>query len=287
MRYRPIFPILLVLLYGLAPGPYAYAQDEEVVEATEPGEAIDVDSIVDPLLPGADAPVDASDVVEVVELDDIIAELTPHAAEYRVKISVLSGRLNTSLVRTETGYEANHRIRATGLARMVSRGTIEEFSSFQSTLSGIVPVHYVSNDSLTSDKTRADLDFDWSTLAITGTVNDQPVESVLEEFAHDRVSIQYQIMRDLMSGGLAETYVLFDIDEIKVLNVTVIGTRDIRVPAGEFTAIGVQHQAEGSSRVTTMWCVEELDYLPVMIEQHRRGDLRMRASLREYSPIEG
>lgn len=216
-----------------------------------------------------------------------VVELTPHSAEYRVKISVLSGRLNTRLSRTENGYEANHGIRPTGLARMMSGGTIEEFSSFESTAQGMVPVRYVSDDSLTSDKTRADVEFDWQNNTITGTVNDQAVEVVLEEFAHDRVSTQYQLMSDLMNGGVAERYVLFDIDEIKILNVTVVGTREIRVPAGEFTAIGIQHQAEGSSRTTTMWCVEDLDFLPVLIEQHRRGELKMRASLRSYSPVEG
>ncbi len=295
VRIRSIIQTLPSLLCGLLLAVGAAA--DEAVDAVE--DEIDIDTIVDPVTTGPDpqfeapAPVTVLDDAELVidesdleELPDPV-ELTPHSAEYRVKISVLSGRLNTSLVRTDTGYEANHRIRPTGLARMVSGGTIEEFSNFDNTPHGMVPVHYVSNDSLTSDKTRADVEFDWESNTIVGTVNDQPVEVVLEEFAHDRVSTQYQLMSDLMNGGVAERYVLFDIDEIKILNVTVIGTREIRVPAGEFTAIGVQHQAEGSSRTTTMWCVEELDYLPVMIEQHRRGELKMRASLRSYSPIEG
>ena len=305
VRNRPIFPIVLVLLCGLALGPYAYAQNDDVVEATESGEVVEVDNIVDPLMPGPEtedfepvsetALIDASEILDEgdLEIDEApeLPELTPHSAEYRVKISVLSGRLNTSLVRTETGYEANHRIRPTGLARMVSSGSIEEFSSFQNTANGIVPIHYVSNDSLTRDKTQADVYFNYETSGImgglSGTVNGEPVENILDDFAHDRVSIQYQLMSDLMGDRLAETYVLFDIDEIKILNVSVIGTREIRVPAGEFTAVGVQHQAEGSSRVTTLWCVEELDFLPVLIEQHRHGERRMSAQLRDYSPIEG
>jgi hypothetical protein len=34
-----------------------------------------------------------------------------------------------------------------------------------------------------------------------------------------------------------------------------------------------------------MWCVAELDYLPVIIEQHRKGKLRMRAVLSNYAPL--
>lgn len=212
--------------------------------------------------------------------------LTPHAAEYKVKISVLSGRLNTLLATTETGYAATHRIKPSGLARMFTRGTIEETSDFATAEGGVVPQAYVSSDTISRDKTQADVTFDWSTGAVTGTVNGEAVEEILEDFAHDRVSIQYELMLDLMNGGADETYILFDVDELKVLNVTNIGTQEVSVPAGRFEAVGIQHQAEGSSRVTTLWCVAELDYLPVIIEQHRNGELRLRATLKEYTPTE-
>jgi hypothetical protein len=34
-----------------------------------------------------------------------------------------------------------------------------------------------------------------------------------------------------------------------------------------------------------MWCVQELDYLPVIIEQYKKGDLIMRAVLSSYTPV--
>ena len=56
----------------------------------------------------------------------LVAEtaLTPHSATYKVKISVLGGELRTRLDATDTGYEAKHVIRATGMARMLARGSI-------------------------------------------------------------------------------------------------------------------------------------------------------------------
>ncbi len=210
--------------------------------------------------------------------------LTPHSAEYKVKISVLSGRLNTRLQATDTGYEATHRIVPTGFAKLLVGGSIEETSSFDSDVEGVLPTHYVSSDTLSKDKTSADLSFEWSTGEVNGTVNGEIVTEVLEGLAHDRVSIQYELMRDLMNSGASETYILYDIDRLKTLNVSLIGARDVKVPAGSFTVIGVQHQAEGSSRITTLWCAEELDYLPVIIEQHRKGKLRLRATLSRYIP---
>ncbi len=213
------------------------------------------------------------------------AAFTPHSAEYKVRISVVGGRLNTQLIETEDGYAAHHVVKPTGVARMITRGTIDEYSEFQITEDGVRPDTYRSHDRITSDKVKADFTFDWDALQAVGIVNGEDIVFDMGELAHDRVSIQYQLMHDLLEDDETDTYTLFDIDEMKTLNITRIGEKQVEVGAGEFTAIGVQHQRVGSSRVTTMWCVEELDYLPVIVEQHRKGKLRMRATLDRYTPI--
>ncbi len=208
----------------------------------------------------------------------------PHSAEYDVRISVLGGKLSTRLATTEQGYAAHHVIRPTGMSRMVTRGKIDEYSEFRVTGDAIVPDTYRSHDQITSDKVKADLTFDWDTFTAEGVVNDQEFLFEMGEFAHDRVSIQYQLMRDLKYDATSNSYQLFDIDEMKTLNIKMIGEKQVKVDAGTFDAIGIQHQRVGSSRVTTLWCVAELDFLPVVIEQHRKGKLRMRATLDKYIP---
>ena len=219
----------------------------------------------------------------------VLAEpsLTPHTAEYKVKISILGGQLNTELRATEHGYIATHVIKATGLSRMLARGTISESSEFTTAPDGVRPTHYVSEDTLSRKKTRTVISFDWDTGEARGTVNGEAVLSIMDELAHDRVSIQYELMHDLLNGGLSKQYILFDVDKLKIINVRSIGRRQVTVPAGQFDAIGIEHQAANSKRITTFWCVEELGYLPVIIEQHRKGKLRVRAVLKKYSPIQG
>ena len=210
--------------------------------------------------------------------------LTPHTAEYKVKISVISGKLSTELRATDSGYVAKHVIVPTGAARLFRRGSISETSEFANSNGGVYPIAYQSRDSLSKKRTRADITFDWDTNEASGTVNDEEILAVLEGLSHDRVSIQYELMHDLLNDGPGEQYRLFEVDKLKTLNVRSIGTKEVEVPAGTFSAIGIQHQAENSSRVTTLWCVKELDYLPVVIEQHRKGKLRVRATLRNYTP---
>lgn len=211
-------------------------------------------------------------------------QLTPHKAEYKIKISIFGGLLNTELASTADGYVATHSVKATGMAHLIARGEIIDSSKFDRVASGIRPERFESNDTLTRDKTQASIHFDWATGIASGIVNEQDFESRMDEIAYDRVSIQYELMSDLMNGGPAKNYVLFDVDELKTVEVSNIGRRKVKVPAGEFEAVGLQHQTIGSKRITTMWCVQELDYLPVIIEQHKKGELIMRAELNSYSP---
>lgn len=213
--------------------------------------------------------------------------LTPHKATYKVKISVLGGQLDTELRQTATGYSATHTIKPTGMSRMFSRGSIVETSQFDSASDGVRPREYVSNDTLSREKEDVTIHFDWDTGEARGTVNGSEVISVIDGLAHDRVSIQYEVMHDLISGDTSARYTMFEIDRLRPVNVQIIGEKTVKVPAGKFQVIGVQHQAEGSKRVTTLWCAEQLGYLPVVIEQHRKGKLKVRATLEDYTPTSG
>ena len=138
------------------------------------------------------------------------------------------------------------------------------------------------------------------TLAHGDRLRELLTEIVVDEVAHAGqrrnfigslgMKASYKMLRPLYRAffnDIPETKYLFDVDKMKVANVRNIGTKQIKVKAGRFEALGIQHQAVGSSRVTTLWCVEELGYLPVMIEQHRKGKLKFRASLLKYTPTGG
>ena len=211
--------------------------------------------------------------------------LTPHSAEYKVRINVVSGQLNTTLKSTGDGYIATHAIAPIGLARIFTRGSIEESSTFTNTDAGVIPMAYQSNDSLSRDKVRADVRFDWNENVARGTVNGEELETTLQGLSHDRISIQYQLMHDLLNDSPAKQYRLFEVDKLRALNIRTLGSREVSVGTGTYTAVGIQHQTENSSRVTTLWCVEALDYLPVIIEQHRNGKLRVQATLQSYTPL--
>lgn len=213
--------------------------------------------------------------------------LTPHTAEYDVRISILGGRLLTQFMTTESGYLAESVIEATGMSRMFAGGSIREKSWFSERDGNILPTMYRSADTLTGDTDTVDLDFDWNDKEVTGYINGEDFRATLDGEVHDRVSLQYGLMYDLLNGGESDRYLLQDAEELKPLAISNVGTKTVEVPYGRFEAVGIRHQREGSSRVTTLWCAEDLDYLPVVIEQHRKGKLRLRAELTKYESFPG
>jgi hypothetical protein len=212
------------------------------------------------------------------------AELTPHRAEYKVKISVVSGRLNTELQATEDGYVATHVVKPTGLSKVIAHGKMHVSSAFTTMEEGVRPVSYRAIDTI-RDEPEANIAFDWSTNQATGTVGEAPVEIQLEGLSHDAVSIQYELMYALLNGQPQATYTMFDVDKMRTVNVRDAGTKSIKTKAGRFDVVGIEHQREGSKRITTMWCAPELGYLPVLIERHREGKLIFSATLQRYTPI--
>ena len=212
-------------------------------------------------------------------------QLTPHMAEYKVRISVLGGKLRTNFQQLARGYRAESVIEATGMSRIIARGSIREASRFSLHDGNLLPDEYDSADTLTSDKQVVDFAFDWATHEVSGFIDGQPFAAPLDGNVHDRVSLQYGLMYDLLNGGEADQYSLQDAEKLKLLSIRNIGTKSIKVPFGRFDALGIQHQQENSSRVTTLWCAKELGYLPVVIEQHRKGKLRLRAVLSKYTPL--
>jgi hypothetical protein len=212
------------------------------------------------------------------------SSLTPHKARYDVRISVLSGILLSEVIAAPPGFMAKTVIKPTGMSRMVARGVIQESSYFLLNPDGVQPTQYRSIDTLSSEDETVTLDFDWPEHTVQGVVNDRAFHSELDGRVHDRVSIQYELMLDLLKGTAEEQYWMWDGDELKHLNVTNVGTRTVEVPFGRFEVTGIQHSKEGSTRVTTLWCAEKLGYLPVIIEQHRKGKLGVRAVLASYEP---
>ncbi len=238
------------------------------------------------------------------------AGLTPHETEYKVRVSGVSGRLTTRLERQGSAFEATHVIEPKGFASLFARGDVRERARFEDLGDGLQPLAYESRNTLREDS-GAQLEFDWPAERVTGMHYEdgktQQVDEALDASVFDRLTMQYRLMQDLADGRIiaspeSETagepeagaddtvartnFVLVDGKETRPIVIKRIGERDIRTGAGTFATIGVQHQKAGSKRRTVLWLAPDLDYLPVLIEQYRKDEIKVRATLRTYRPLQ-
>ena len=211
--------------------------------------------------------------------------MTPHTAEYKVKISALDGKLRTRVEAIDGGYRAESSIETTGISRIIAKGSIRESSVMRNTANGLLPDRFISVDTLSRGGESTDLKFDWDERIASGLINGANFTTTLDGNVHDRVSLQYGLMNDLIHGIQRGEYLLQDAEKLKLLSISNIGIKSVTVPYGRFDAVGIQHQTANSSRVTTLWCVEKLGYLPVIIEQHRKGKRQIRAVLTRYATL--
>ena len=210
--------------------------------------------------------------------------LVAHEATYKIKISLLGGTLRTVVAESKNGFTATSVISPTGFANILLNGSIEESATFSVGSNGLRPEVYRSADTLSKTDKFMDFTFDWDENAVTANINDEPYVFALDGSVRDRVSIQYELMYNLANNISNSHYVLLDGDRLKQIQITTIGKKTIKTPFGSFEAVGIQHQAKDSTRISTLWCAEELGFLPVLIEQHRKGKRRVRAILTSYVP---
>jgi len=209
--------------------------------------------------------------------------IVAHEATYKLRVSFLGGSMKTVVAETENGFVAKSVIKATGFARLLMHGTIEESSEFIVGPMGVQPIIYSSSNTLLKKDKFMIFEFDWANDVVSGKINNDNFVLDFEGEIYDRVSIQYELMHKLLNGVSSAGYALLDGDKLKQLQVTNIGMKSIKTPFGKFEAVGIQHQAQDSTRVSTLWCAPELGYLPVLMEQHRNGKRRVRAVLTNYT----
>ncbi len=208
--------------------------------------------------------------------------LAAFEATFKVKMKGLRGEMRMSLREADEGFAAVSILEPKGIARVFARGRVEEAAQFTLSDGRLVPASYRSRDTVSRDERFAQIDYDWSDDRARGSDEDGAFDHPVDETAFDRVTLQYALMLDLANGAGRQAYSLVDGSRLKKLDVRIVGEKRIDVPYGEFDVVMLQHQAQGSSRVMTLWCAPELGYLPVRIEQHRKGKRIVLAEMTGY-----
>ena len=164
---------------------------------------------------------------------------------------------------------------ARGLARMVRSGTGVETSRFRYDGETYRSISYTLDDGTEAVENDTQIKFDWDKGVAYSNYKGEAQEIELKPDLLDRLTADVYIIQQLRKGQEPEGYDITDRNSVRHYDFTALGEETVTVPAGTFKAVKYLRQRPGSSRATRIWYAPELDYLPLRIEQLKRGDVKV------------
>lgn len=203
-----------------------------------------------------------------------ISPVPDFTAIYKLSKGPLTFAETTRSLTTNTKglYTFKSVTRPISVGRLFASGEIIETSEWRYQNGNTIPVTYTYLDTNKKKARNVKLSFDWQEQRVTNTINGDPWKMELTPTTRDKLLYQFQLMIDLASGKASgEKNLKYDIADggtLKEYRLEIIGPETIKSKLGEFNTVRVRRTSD--SRETTLWCAEELRYLPVRIE-HRKG----------------
>lgn len=173
-----------------------------------------------------------------------------------------------------------------GVFKLTGKGNIQEISTLsfvEAPDEGLL----LRSDSYSyrqdNERRRAvDARFDWADGIVEWTRRGEiDSASLTDTPIIDRMAVTLSVMSALRQGETSMEYSVFDNGRIKNVIFSVQGEDQLDTSLGALDTVRVLRiNAEGSSRSTVTWFAPSLNYMPVKIEQLKRGELIARLTLK-------
>lgn len=172
-----------------------------------------------------------------------------------------------------------------GIFRLTGKGRIQEVSVINVTQDQLIPQSYSYKQAGDEKRRNVDAQFNWQDQELTIKRKGEEETENLTDPILDRLSVTLTIM-DLVRKGFssAELQVL-DAGKIKTMDFINAGTETLKTKLGTFDTVVVRRIREGSTRETVTWFAPELNYVPVQIEQLKRGELVARLKINKLKDL--
>jgi len=211
---------------------------------------------------------------------DLPAPLRPFEASYAVtRNGIQVGTTELTLASHARGWRLHSVTQAQGLlALMVSKPSTEETILTRHD-GGLRPLHYRHTEPDEADHLTVAFDWQAGTARVERGRGGDNETLALEPGTHDPFSALLVMMQRIADG--AESVRLPGIDdegERNPLAFAVAARETVAVPLGRYDSVRVR-RVRADKRSTVLWLAPELDWLPVRMEQRRKGELVARAEL--------
>jgi len=127
------------------------------------------------------------------------------------------------------------------------------------------PLHYQYSHTGSKKHRKVSIRFDWDRNEVINLVNGDAWKMDLEPGVVDKLLYQFIIMQDLNAGKRHLKYIIADGGRTKTYHFEPEGEEVIETPLGRLKTLKLIRNKPNSRRETTLWCAEELNYLPVKV----------------------
>ena len=218
-------------------------------------------------------------------LPDIPAkDFNPFEVTYTVGNNVLTaGSARLSLTRQGDEWIYSLSTKPIGVFKLTGKGKIQEVSVIDVIRSGDTLLLHPTRYSYRQDNEKrrsVDAWFNWDANQLTYQRRGEQATAEIGGQVLDRLSITLSVMGALRSGFDQAEVRVFDNGKIKTMEVINEGMETVRTKLGSLETIRVRSRnRDGGSRQTLTWFAPSLNYVPVKIEQLKRGELVARLKL--------
>ncbi len=170
-----------------------------------------------------------------------------------------------------------------GLGRLFRSRPVVTESLLQETAAGMRPLSYRADDG--SDSTEKDLalDFDWERGRVSGLAGERRIDVEVPAGTQDDLSVQIALMYELLAGRAPEGFRVFDEKGVREYRYVHEGSATLDTPLGKVATEVYRSQRDRSPRATRFWCAPGFGYLPMRVEQRRKGEVEWTMEIRRLS----
>ena len=174
---------------------------------------------------------------------------------------------HSSLVRLDNdNYIYRSETNSTGLASIFYKLHVVEESHWYLHEQKLKPLSY-SYDSIKKKKERHKKTvFDWENNQAHYIGDGTKLSFELQAGMTDKLLYQINLMHDLKMGHTPTSYTVVDGAKIKTYKLIYLGEEIVDTPIGKFNTMKFSRQKAGNKDRITLWCAEDLHYLPIKIE---------------------
>jgi len=225
----------------------------------------------------------------VAVADGHAKDFQPFEVEYEVGNNMISaGSATLKLAQEGDEWVYSLKTSPTGVFKLTGKGKIQEISVFNIVESAdklqLQPQRYTYRQDKESRRS-VDAWFDWNANQLTYKRRGEEKTEAFSDPVLDRLSVTLSVMDELRKNNFQQAELkVFDNGTVKTMLFLNEGTEEVETRMGPLETVRVKSNAAGGgTRHTVTWFAPELDYVPVKIEQYKRGKLVARLKLTKLS----